>query len=118
LTAGEGHVTENNFDIVLEELIDRAVGKLLKSDTFDASAFDALKDHLWRKAEGLQQEFLISKQILLGLRSAIVSLRSRAEYVPAVRNELQRANDFEEMLDRLIAGETRSDRAQGVPRTI
>lgn len=75
----------NHFDVVLEELTDRAVGRLLKADTYDATAFDALENHIWQKAEGLQSEAAISKQILLTLRSAASAIRSRAEYLPAVR---------------------------------
>ena len=111
-------VSENHFDVVLEELTDRAVGKLLKVDTYDAPAFDALEDYVWQKAEGLQGETTISKQILLTLRSAAGAIRSRAEYLPAVREQLHRANDFDMMLDRLIAGERRSDRQPGIPRVI
>ncbi|MES2057994.1 MAG: hypothetical protein V4564_18800 [Pseudomonadota bacterium] len=109
-------MSENHFDIVLEELTDRAVGKLLKADVFDASAFDALQDHLWQKAGGLQHEASISKQVLRSLRSAAAAIQSRAEYLPVVRQQLHRANGFEEMLDRLIAGETRLTRQPGVPR--
>lgn len=112
------HVSENHFDIVLEELTDQAVGKLLKADTYDASAFDALEDHIWQKAEGLQSEAAISKQLLLTIRSAIGAIRSRAEYLPAVREQLPRANDFDVLLDRLIAGERRADRMPGIPRII
>jgi hypothetical protein len=111
-------MSENHFDILLEELTDRAVGKLLKVDVFDAVAFDALEDHLWRKAEGLQHEYSISKQVLFSLRSAVGAICSRAEYLPEVRGHLQRAHDFEMMLDRLIAGETRSSREPGRPRII
>jgi hypothetical protein len=111
-------MSENHFDLVLEELTERAVGKLLSIDVFDKPAFDALEDHLWQKAEGLQRESCISKQILLSLRSAAGAIRSRAEYEPAVREHLERADDFERMLDRLISGETRSDRIPGVPRII
>jgi hypothetical protein len=111
-------VSENHFDVVLEELTDRAVGKLRKADIYDASAFDALEDYVWQKAEGLQSEAAISKQILLTLRSAAGAIRSRAEYLPAVREQLHRANDFDTMLDRLIAGEQRSDRQPGIPRII
>ncbi|MBK5569964.1 hypothetical protein [Ensifer sp. SSB1] len=111
-------MSENHFDVVLEELTDRAVGRLLKADAFDAPAFDALKDHLRQKAAGLQSEAALSKQISLSLRSAAGAIRSRAEYLPDVRQHLQRAEDFDRMLDLLIAGETRSDRSPGVPLII
>jgi hypothetical protein len=111
-------VSENHFDPRLEELKERSVDQLLKADIFDSSAFDALKDHLWRKADGLQQEFCISKQILLSLRSAVSAIRSRAEYLPAVREQLHWADEFEPILDRLIASEKRADRQPGVPRIL
>lgn len=114
----EVRVSENDFDIELDELTDKAVGKLLKMDIYDASAFDTLENYLWRKAERLQSEAVISKQILLTLRSAASAIRSRAEYVPALQAQLRRANDFDLMLDRIIAGEKRSDRVPGVPRII
>lgn len=106
----------NDFDVVMDELTDKAVGRLLNADVFDVSAFDVLQDHLWQKAERLQHETCISKQILVILRSAAAAIRSRAEYLPAVREQLHLADDFEDLLDRLIAGETRSDRTLGVPR--
>ena len=111
-------MSENHFDVVLEELADRAIGKLLKTDAYDASAFDALEDHLWQKAEGLRSEHAISKQILKTLRSAVAAIRSRSEHHPSVQDQLHRANAFDVMLDRLIAGERRSDRKPGVPRVI
>jgi hypothetical protein len=113
-----GHLSENHFDLVLEELTERAIGKLLEADIFDASAFEIFKDHLWRKAEDLQYESCISRQILRSIRSAAGAIRSRSEYLPAVREQIHWADDFEEMLDRLIAGETRSDRRPGIPRII
>src|SRR5262245_5568357 len=79
MLARERHVSENEFDPVLEELKKRSIDRLLGADTFDASAFEAFKTHLWRKAEGLQREYCISKQILLSLRSATSAIRSRAE---------------------------------------
>lgn len=54
-------MSEKDFDKTLEELMDRSVGKLIKTDSFDASAFDVLRHHLWQKTEGLQHEYCISK---------------------------------------------------------
>jgi hypothetical protein len=109
-------VSENHFDPVLEQLKKRSIDRLLNADAFDASAFEALREHLWQKAEALQHEYSISKQILLSLRSAISAIRSRAEYLPFVREQLHWADEFELMLDRLIMGETRQDHQPGVPR--
>lgn len=111
-------MSENDFDKSLEELMERSVGKLIKTESFDASAFDILMHHLWQKAEGLQHEHCISKQVLRSLRSAVAAIRSRAEYLPDVRDQLHWANDFDVMLDRLIAGETSAVRTPGVPRII
>ena len=111
-------MSENHFDLALEELTDRSVGKLLKTDVFDESAFDALREHIWRKSEGLKQETCISKQILSSLRSASNAINGRADHLPVTGNPVRWARDFEEMLDRLIAGEVRSDRKPGIPRLI
>ena len=111
-------MSENHFDPILEDLKERAVGRLLTADTFDASAFKALKEHLWRKAEDIKHEFSISKQVLFSLRSAAATIRCRAEYLPSVREQLHWANDFELMLDRLIAGETLDERQPGAPRIV
>ncbi|WP_217426904.1 hypothetical protein [Pandoraea pneumonica] len=111
-------MSENDFDTTLDELVGRSVDRLLKADTFDQAAFGALIDHLWRKAERLQHEHCLSKQILRTIRSAIAAIRSRAEYMQVVRGQLHLANEFELMLDRLIEGETRSSRVPGVPRVI
>ena len=111
-------MSENNFDPILEELTDRSVGRLLLADSYDAGAFDALTDHIWQKAEKLQSEPTIAKQLLRSLRSAIQAIQSRAEYLPEVRAQLHRASEYDAMLDRLIAGETRSDRSPGVPRVL
>jgi len=111
-------VSENHFDPVLDELRRRAVDRLLAVEVFDEAAFNALEDHLWKKAEGLRHEYTISKQVLSCLRSAAGAIWSRSEHDPAVRKHLHRANDFEALLDRLIAGEVRSDRRPGVPRIV
>lgn len=108
----------NDFDVVLQELIDRSVGRLMQADTFDVSAFLALKMHFWQKAPEMRDEYCISKQVLHGLRLASQSIRSRAEYLPAVRAELHWADEFDGMLDRLIAGEIEHDRQAGVPRVL
>lgn len=42
-------MSEYYLDPDLEELTDRAAGRLLKADIFDAHAFDALTDRLWQK---------------------------------------------------------------------
>jgi hypothetical protein len=110
------NVSENHFDSLLEELKERSVDRLLKAEVFDVSAFEAFREHLWRKATGLQKEYAISKQILFSIRSATAAIKSRAEYIPSIREHLHWAHDFDLMLDRLIAGEIQEDRKSGVPR--
>ena len=111
-------MSENHFDIVLEELTAKSAGRLITDEVFDASAFQALNDHIWKKAEGLQAEYCISKQVLRSIRLSCGAIRSRAGYLPEVREQLQWADRFEEMLDRLIAGETRLDRVPKAPRIV
>ena len=111
-------MSENHYDLLLEELKARSVDRLCMADVFDLSAFEALKDHLWHKAHGLQDEYVISKQILRCIRSAAAAIESRAEYLPSAREHLSVARDFHLMLDMLIAGEIQEDRKPGVPRMI
>lgn len=111
-------MSANDFDVVLKELTDRSAVRLLTAEVFDEAAFNALEDYLWQKAEELRDEFTISKQILGCLRSAASAIRSRSEHLPVVRKHIHRAEDFEMLLDRLIAGEVRPDRRPGVPRVI
>lgn len=108
----------NDYDLKLEELQRRATVRLLASDSFDAAAFNALREHICRKAKELRNEYVISKQILKCLREASGAIRNQAEHVAAVREHLPVANDFEMLLDLLIAGEGSSDRQPGVPRII
>lgn len=108
----------NDYDLELEELHRRATVRLLAADHFDPEAFNALRQHICRKAEDLRTEFVISKQILECLRQASGAIRSRSEHLPAVRGHLAVANDFEMLLDLLIAGEGCDDRQPGVPRII
>jgi|APFEC2959095171_1045051.scaffolds.fasta_scaffold00236_58 hypothetical protein len=108
----------NDRDLELEELQRRATIRLLAADHFDPEAFHALRQHICRKAEDLRAEHTISKQILECLRQAPKAIRSRAEYLPAVRDHLSVADDFEMLLDLLIAGEGCEDRKPGAPRVI
>ncbi|AUW42452.1 hypothetical protein [Rhizobium leguminosarum] len=111
-------MSENHFDPMLEDLKKRSVDRRLEADIFDASAFEALKDHLWRKAKGLKRKSSISKQVLFILRSAAATIRSRAGYLPNVHEQLHWASHFELILDRLIAGERLDERQPGVPRIV
>lgn len=108
----------NDYDLELEELQRRSVERLFSAESFDAAAFAALREHICGKAEALRNEFVISKQMLSCLRDASKAIRSRAEYIPAARENLRVADDFEMLLDLLIAGEGCQDRQPGVPRII
>lgn len=108
----------NNFDLELDELQRRATGRLLTAETFDLDAFRALRAHICRKAEQLRDEFVISKQLLSCLRGASGAIRNQAPYVTAARDHLSVADDFELLLDLIIAGEGCEDRRPGIPRIV
>jgi hypothetical protein len=108
----------NDYDLELEELHRRATMRLLASESFDPAAFKALREHICRKAEDLRGEYVISKQILKCLREPSGVIRNQAEHVPAAREQLSVADDFEILLDLLIAGEGCADRQPGVPRIL
>jgi len=111
-------MSENDYDLELEELQRRSVGRLLSSESFDAAAFEELRMHICRKAESLRTEHVISKQILKCLREASSSIRNQAEHIPVLREGLSMASNFELLLDLIIAGEGCGDRQPGVPRTL
>jgi hypothetical protein len=108
----------NHYDIRLEELKQRSVDRLLCADVFDLSAFQDLKAYLWQQAELLKDEYVISKQILLCIRSASAAINSRAEYVSTAREHRSMARDFSLMLDMIIAGEVEGGRQPDVQRVI
>ena len=106
----------NDYDLELEELQRRSTGRLLLSESFDASAFKAVRQHICRKADALRGEYVISKQILKCLREASGALRDQTAHIPGAHERLFLADDFEMLLDLLIAGEGCEDRQPGVPR--
>lgn len=109
-------MSENNYDLHLEELLYRSTGRLLMAEVFDLAAFQALEDYLWQKAEGLRNEHTLSKQVLACIRSTASAIESLVDYVPAVRENQHMAITFHSILDRLIAGETRDSCKAGAPR--
>jgi hypothetical protein len=111
-------MSQNHYDIHLDELKQRSIDRLLMAEVFDLSAFRDLKAYLWQKAEHLKDEDTISKQILSCIRSASAAIESRAEYIPTVREHLSMSRDFSLMLDMMIAGEVEGDRSPGIPRII
>ncbi|KTE41452.1 MULTISPECIES: hypothetical protein [unclassified Sphingopyxis] len=108
----------SDYDLELEDLNRRATIRLLASESFDATAFAALKDYLSGKAEAIKSEHVVSKQVLGVLRDASKAIRNQAPYVPQARDNLSLADEFEMILDLMIIGESPSDRIPGVPRII
>ncbi|RYG86562.1 MAG: hypothetical protein EON58_21595 [Alphaproteobacteria bacterium] len=111
-------MSANDFDLELESLQLGSTGRLLATESFDVIAFQALREHVCRKAEELRGEYVISKQLLKCLREASGAIRNQAAHVVAAREHLSVADDFEMLLDLLIAGEGCGDRQPGVPRII
>ncbi len=111
-------MSANDHDIELEELQRRATGRLLSSESFDPTAFQALREHICRKAEDLRSEYVISKQVLKCLHETSGAIRNQAAHVLSAREHLSVADDFEMLLDLIILGEGCDDRKPGVPRII
>lgn len=105
-----------NFDVELQALRERAVDRLMQAEVFDRTPFEALIQYLDRKAAELREEYVIPKQVLACLRDASGAIRSRAEYVPAVKLHVEIANQFDMLLDLMMIGETLGDR--GKPRVV
>ena len=108
----------NDYDAELADLVDRSTSRLLSAEVFDKGAFDALREKICSKAEALKAEYVISKQLLGCLRGAANAIRNQAPYVAAAQKNLALADEFELLLDILIAGEVCSDRTPGVPRIL
>jgi hypothetical protein len=108
----------SDFDPELEDLNERATGRLLCAETFDSAAFASLKEHLCRKAEAAKTEPVISKQVLSCLRGASQAIRNQASYVPGAKENIELADEFDVLLDLMIKGEGWGDRVPGVPRIV
>ena len=108
----------SDYDPELEELDRLATSRLLTSQSFDATAFAALREHLSRKAEAVKDEHVISKQVVGSLRNAASAIRNQAPYVLQARKNLALADEFEMLLDLMIIGESPGDRVPGVPRIV
>ncbi|MBB1519896.1 hypothetical protein [Aquipseudomonas guryensis] len=110
-------MSPSDFDVELKDLYERSVGQLM-TDYFDASAFDAFHEYLCQKADLIKSEHVVSKQVLHYLLSAQQVIESRAEYLPAAKQNIQLAEEFAMLLGLIAIGEGRNDRAPGVPRAI
>lgn len=94
-----------------------AVG-LVKDGSCGPAAFAGLYDHLALKAEEIKGEHVVSKQVLRCLLSIEGAIRSRAQYVPAVREDIPLITKFAMLLELIAIGESPADRVTGQPRTI
>ncbi len=105
----------SDFDVELKDLYERSVGQLM-TDYFDASAFASFHEYLCQKAEFIKPEHVVSKQVLHYLLSAQQVIESRAEYLPAAKQNIQFAKEFAMLLGLIAIGEVRNDRVPGVLR--
>lgn len=105
-------------DMELKGLNDKATGRLLMADVFDEAAFKNLYSYFCEVAETLKTESVLSKQFLAVVLNAASAIRSRAEYLPNVKNRISLADDFDMVLALVAVGEAPSDRRPGVPRVI
>src|SRR5690348_2854251 len=108
----------SDYDLELEELKRKSVDRLLMADVFDRAAFDALDAYLGRKITLIKHEHVVSKQVLAVLLNTPQIIRSRAEYLPEVREHQDVIPRFAELLSLIVLGEERGDRKPGVPRIL
>ncbi len=109
-------MSASDFDLELQELHQKSVHRLIAAETFDAEAFNQLKRYLCEKSSSIKHEHVVSKQVVSVILDAARIIESRAEYMPAVREQLALANDFHMLLGLIAIGEAWSDRTPGVPR--
>ena len=105
----------SDYDVQLEELYERSVGRLLCADVFDRAAFDTFIAYLTEKAEQIADEHVVSKQVLMYLLSAH-SLYNCAEHNAEVDRSL--ADEMLRLLGIIASGVKPSERIPGVPRII
>lgn len=109
----------SNYDNQLAELYEASIGRLRKVEIFDAPAFQALYDYLAVKAEWIQKEHVISKQVVCCLLDARKAVLENSEHVLVVgERSTAMAERFLVLLNVIAFGETPRDRRPGVPRII
>lgn len=108
----------SDYDLELEELHNRSVGRLLASETFDAAAFSQLYDYLCAKAERIKDEHVVSKQLISVVFSTQRSIENAAPYNAQAKEALSLANKFSLLLELVAIGEAPTDRKPGVPRVV
>jgi hypothetical protein len=106
----------SDYDLELEELKRKSVDRLFMADVFDRAAFDALYAYLCRKIALIKHEHVVSKQVLAVLLNTPQIVRSRAEYLPEVREHQDLLPKFAELFSLIVLGEECGDRQSGVPR--
>lgn len=106
------------MDSKLQDLEERAIGRLLTAEVFNTSAWTELVSHLNSVAERLQSECAVPKQYLNAILQAVSAIRSRAEYIPEIRPHLQLADELEMLLGLVARSESAQARRPGVPRVI
>jgi len=108
----------SDYDLELEELERKSVSRLLQADVLDRAAFDALYAYLCKKTVLIKHEHVVSKQVLAVLVNTPEIIRSRAEYLPEVREHKDLISKFAELLGLIVRGEDCGDRQPGVPRIL
>ena len=107
-----------NYNLELESLHDKSVGRLLAAEVYDRCAFDELAMCLTRCVQEENKKSHVSRQVLQILTGAIGSFESRAEYLPELANEDAMISKFQTLLRCFIIGEDPDNRQPGVPRII
>lgn len=87
----------------LQRLSDASTGLLSRTGEFDRTAFDELLLHLWDLAGDLQGKPDVPKEIVRTIRSAISTIDAASSHQTKLRDEA-RVEEFETLLDRLVAG--------------
>ena len=108
----------SDYDLELDELHKRSVGRLICSETFDAAAFSQLYEYLCAKAEKMKDEHVVSKQVISIVFSAQRSIENAASYNAQAKEVLSLATKFSLLLELIGIGEAPSHRKPGVPRVV
>jgi hypothetical protein len=106
----------SEFDLQLQDLYERSVGRLACADVFDRAAFDAFIAYLTEKAEQIADEHVVSKQVLNYLFSAHSAIDNCSAHNAEVDRNL--ADEMLRLLEMIASGSKPSERIPGVPRII
>lgn len=111
-------MTPSDFDLDLEELYKKSVGRLIASESFDGAAFARLYEYLGDKAERIKSEHVVSKQVVMTILSAQSAIENAAPYNPQAKEGLPFVGKFSMLLGLISIGESPRDRQPGVPRVV